>query len=277
MNGSRSRNFTPASSAARLLRGWPRAFAPARTAARRRTRRRTSPRRCRGRSPRRTQRSARPRAAGRGAALVCVAPSSRLFACEITRWSLPSSSGRMTRCDAKYGGAEAAERRDEHEQQREREQPRGVQHGQRQPSAARARRRRRASSGARRSATRPFRSGTPSSATGASWNARTRPIFVGEPVVTSTNHGSATKVICEPTRETASATSSASSPRFRRITPAPLPRSSGARATRRPRRPSATQVPIAATQTNAAEPVRRLASTPPTSGPSAAPPIATRP
>src|SRR5215211_5548401 len=72
--------------------------------------------------------------------------------------------------------------------------------------------------------------GTPSSATGASSKARTIPIFAGECVVTSTNHGSATFVIAEPTRET----SSASSPRLRRITPAPLRRSCATRATTPP-------------------------------------------
>ena len=57
--------------------------------------------------------------------------------------------------------------------------------------------------------------GIPSSAIGRISAARTTLIFVGEPVVTSTNHGSATKVIALPVLETASAVSRAGRVRFR--------------------------------------------------------------
>ena len=57
----------------------------------------------------------------------------------------------------------------------------------------------------------------PKSATGASSAARTQPIFADEPVVTATNHGSATNVIAVPVRETSSAAMSPRSERLRQI------------------------------------------------------------
>ena len=51
--------------------------------------------------------------------------------------------------------------------------------------------------------------GMPSSAMGSSSAARTIPIRVVEPVVVSTNHGSARNVICAPSEEMISADSSA--------------------------------------------------------------------
>ena len=59
--------------------------------------------------------------------------------------------------------------------------------------------------------------GIPSSATGAISTARTIPIFAADPVVTSTNHGRARKVIREPSDETISATISAARERLRRM------------------------------------------------------------
>ena len=44
------------------------------------------------------------RAPGRAARRVRVPPSIELFACDIRRSSSPTSSGRIVRCDAKYGG-----------------------------------------------------------------------------------------------------------------------------------------------------------------------------
>ncbi len=90
--------------------------------------------------------------------------------------------------------------------------------------------------------------GTPSSAVGRSSTARTMPIFAGDPVVTSTNHGSARNVICEPARETSSAASSASSDLLRRITPA------AGRALPRVRASDATATPSIATVCTAANP-----------------------
>ena len=79
----------------------------------------------------------------------------------------------------------------------------------------------------------------------------------------------------EPSRETDSATSSASSERLRRITPAPLRRSSAAarppgHAGQRDARPDRGHADERRGSRKAAR------SSPPTSGPSAAPPIATR-
>ena len=59
--------------------------------------------------------------------------------------------------------------------------------------------------------------GIPKIAIGSSSAAMTQPIFAVEPVVTSTNHGSATNVIPEPVSETSSAAISPRSERFRRI------------------------------------------------------------
>ena len=164
-----------------------------------------------------------PASGGPKSVLVCVAPSSTLFACEIARWSFPISSGRITRCDAKYGALKQPKSATSTSSTGNDSRPAAWRIGSDTISGTRA-----------RSATSmvdlaPIREttvprGTPSSATGASSNARTIPIFAGECVVTSTNHGSATFVIAEPTRETSSATRSASSPRLRRITPAPRSR-----------------------------------------------------
>src|SRR6266566_1239999 len=57
--------------------------------------------------------------------------------------------------------------------------------------------------------------GMPSTAIGISSAAKTRPIFVAEPVVTSTNHGIASADSWDPTEETVSATSSARTARSR--------------------------------------------------------------
>jgi hypothetical protein len=76
-----------------------------------------------------------------------------------------------------------------------------------------------ASSIARRAPMRASRlpPGSPKIATPATAAAITKPIRAGEPVVTSTNHGSASQVICEPVVEIVSATSSASSLRSRNM------------------------------------------------------------
>ena len=64
--------------------------------------------------------------------------------------------------------------------------------------------------------------GIPSNAIGRISTARTMLIFAGDPVVTSTNQGSARKVICEPSEDTASAVSRAMSGRLRRAERSPL-------------------------------------------------------
>ena len=56
--------------------------------------------------------------------------------------------------------------------------------------------------------------GIPTSAIGSISAARTQAIFAVEPVVASTNHGSATKVIDEPVSETSSATTRPARERF---------------------------------------------------------------
>ena len=56
--------------------------------------------------------------------------------------------------------------------------------------------------------------GMPSSPTGRSSHASTQPIRAVEPVVISTNHGSATYVIADPVRDTSSAVRIAASDRF---------------------------------------------------------------
>src|SRR5918999_1180232 len=58
--------------------------------------------------------------------------------------------------------------------------------------------------------------GIPSSATGSSCTASTTVMRAGDPVVTSTNQGSARNVICVPSDETTSAARSGASPRRRR-------------------------------------------------------------
>ena len=64
---------------------------------------------------------------------------------------------------------------------------------------------------------RPEQISATSSATGASSTARTIPIFDADPVVTSTNQGSARNVMREPSDETISATISAARERLRRM------------------------------------------------------------
>ena len=60
--------------------------------------------------------------------------------------------------------------------------------------------------------------GIPKTPTGISSAARTQPILAVDPVVTSTNQGSATNVIADPVRETSSATTRAARERFLKIT-----------------------------------------------------------
>ncbi len=131
-----------------------------------------------------------------------------LFPCEIRRSSSPTSSGRIVRCEAKYGGMK-------------------------QPSSAtipsrsgKVRRSSPCSSGidARIGARAkseisivfraPMRStriplGMPSTTIGAISAARTSVIFPGDPVVTRTNHGSARYVMRVPKTEMTSARTSA--------------------------------------------------------------------
>ena len=99
---------------------------------------------------------------------------------------------------------EAAEERDEHEQQPEVEHPAACSSGIDASSGARAKS---ATSIVERAPMRWTRSplGIPSSAMGAISAARTSVIFAGEPVVTSTNHGSARYVIRVPSTEITSA------------------------------------------------------------------------
>ena len=86
---------------------------------------------------------------------------------------------------------EAAEQEDEREQEREVEQAGRVQDAAARRAAARARRRRRASSCAHPAARRRIPLGIPKIAIGRISTARTIDIFAADPVVTSTNHGSA--------------------------------------------------------------------------------------
>ena len=74
--------------------------------------------------------------------------------------------------------------------------------------------------------------GMPRIATGASSTASTMLIFVGEPVVARTNHGSARNVICEPSAETTCDASSAAIPGARRRL---MPRPPASRPIGRPR------------------------------------------
>ncbi len=48
-----------------------------------------------------------PASAGPTSAAAAVPPSIRLFACDIVVTSSPTSSGRITRCEAAYGGMKA--------------------------------------------------------------------------------------------------------------------------------------------------------------------------
>ena len=61
--------------------------------------------------------------------------------------------------------------------------------------------------------------GIPNSAIGRSCAAMTQPSFAVEPVVTRTNHGSATNVIDEPVSETSSAATRPRIERFLHIVP----------------------------------------------------------
>ena len=108
---------------------------------------------------------------------------------------------------------EDADREDEHEQERERERVGDVQerdrgHQRRAHAVADQHR----PPGAEPVASPPAR---PPSATAAVSTASTIVIRVGEPEVVSTNHGSATHVICDPVSETISRASSPISPRLR--------------------------------------------------------------
>ena len=145
-----------------------------------------------------------------------VAPSITAFAWATVVSSSPTSSGRITRCEAKNGARKQPIRKTIASSSGKLSRPAACRSGSEHISGTRARSQscivRRAPS---RATSVPL--GMPSSAIGAIWTARTIPIFAAEPVVTSTNHGSARNVIREPSELTTSAAIRAASDRFRRI------------------------------------------------------------
>ena len=137
-----------------------------------------------------------------------VPPSIALFPCAISRSSSPTSSGRTTRCEAKYGGMNAPSTATKPSSIGKLRTPSEWRSGIAAISGTRAMSD--TSMVARppnRSTTAPL--GIPRSAIGAICTARTTLIFPGEPVVTRTNHGSARYVIRDPSVEMTSATTRA--------------------------------------------------------------------
>jgi hypothetical protein len=138
------------------------------------------------------------------------------FACAIVRSSSPTSSGRITRCEEKYGARKQPIPNTIASRSGKLRSPAPCSTGRLTISGTRAmspinivRRAPRCDTSV------PL--GMPRSATGNSSTARTTPMRVGDPVVTRTNQGRARNVICEPSDETLSATISARSPGLRNI------------------------------------------------------------
>jgi hypothetical protein len=113
-----------------------------------------------------------------------------LFACAIVVSSSPTSSGRITRCAAKYGAMKQPSRKTSPSKSEKWRTPAACRIGSASSSGARA-----ASQTSivvrapRRSTTIPL--GMPKIAIGRISTARTSDILAADPVVTSTNHGSA--------------------------------------------------------------------------------------
>ena len=138
----------------------------------------------------------------------------RLFACDIVRSSSPTSSGRIVRCDAKYGAMKHPSSATSPSRSGKLSRSAACSSGIEARIGARAKS---AMSivfrDPRRWTTAPL--GMPRIAIGRISAARTSDIFPGEPVVTSTNHGSARYVILVPRTETISALTSAPTAVFR--------------------------------------------------------------
>ena len=137
----------------------------------------------------------------------------RLFACDIVVTSSPTSSGRITRCEAEYGGMNAPIAATIASSRPNERRPAECSSGSAMISGARAKS---AMSIVVREPSRWTREplGTPRIAIGRICTARTTLIFAAEPVVTSTNHGSARYVIREPSVEISSARTSAPTARL---------------------------------------------------------------
>ena len=144
-----------------------------------------------------------------------VAPSTMAFACATTCSSSPTSSGRISRCDAKYGARKVPMQRDDREQQRESSACRARGAAGSRRAEARGSGRRRASSAGRRTARSRSRRGSRGSRSEGARPRGRRPSSSAEPVVWRTNHGSARKVICDPSDEMTSAETSAKIGRWR--------------------------------------------------------------
>ena len=149
-----------------------------------------------------------PASAGPSSAARALPPSMELFACDMRVSSSPTSSGRIVRCAAKYGGAKAPRSATIASSSQKWRIPAAYSSGIDARMGARA-----------KSATsivvlEPSRCtseplGTPRIAIGRSSAARTRLILLGEPVVTRTNHGRARYVMRVPSTEIVSARTSA--------------------------------------------------------------------
>ena len=127
-----------------------------------------------------------------------------LFACAIVVSSSPTSSGRITRWAAKYGAMKHPSTKTSTSRSGKLSMPAECRIGSEASNGSRA------ASQVSMVVRAPSRStaiplGMPRIALGAISAARTSAIFEGEPVVTSTNHGSARYVIREPRIETTSA------------------------------------------------------------------------
>ena len=145
-----------------------------------------------------------------------VEPSNTLFACAMTCSLSPSNSGKIDRCDEKYGAQKTPIAAASTRSNGKLSSPAACSSGNATMSGTRTMSEINIVVRApRRETTVPL--GIPSTPIGSSSAARTSPIFAGDCVVTSTNHGSASAVMREPIPEITSATSSASSERFRRI------------------------------------------------------------
>jgi hypothetical protein len=131
-----------------------------------------------------------PASAGPASPAKAVPPSTTLFACAIVVSSSPTSSGRITRCAAKYGAMKQPSRKTSTSSKGKWSTPAACSRGSDASSGTRA------ASQTSIVVRAPSRStaiplGIPRIATGRISTARTIVIFAGEPVVTSTNHGSA--------------------------------------------------------------------------------------
>ena len=149
-----------------------------------------------------------PASTGPRSAANAVPPSIALFACDMRVSSSPTSSGRIVRCDAKYGGMKQPSSATIPSSRPKLRTPAAYRRGIDARIGARAKSAisivvREPS----RWTTEPL--GIPRIAIGRISAARTRLILPGEPVVTSTNHGSARYVIRVPSTEIVSASTSA--------------------------------------------------------------------